>query len=203
MIDPQNLVTSQNISAHYGPRTVSNASASDYTIAVALNFDSKGEQLTRRAAGDKHLPIRFGGDPAKVGLEVGDFLSKSGKTDLVLNVAGNSLNTFKKIDPTVEQDAINKWMYLFLREVTSKVSVKMIISGGQTGSDVAGLIAGLALGLKVHGHYPKGFLMRNGNGEDCTYPETAVRARILARADMLAEEFAVGQEAQISEQPTF
>jgi hypothetical protein len=200
MIDHQNLITSQNISASYGPRTSSNANSSDYTIAVALNFDSKGEQLTRRVAGDKHIPIRFDEDPAKVGYEVGDYLSKDDRA-LVLNIAGNSLHTFKKINPIIDQDAINKWMYLFLSEVTAKASVKMIISGGQTGSDVAGLIAGLALGLKVHGHYPQGYLMRDANGVDAKYPETAVRARILERAEKLQAQFSVLHEAQSSESP--
>ena len=40
--------------------------------------------------------------------------------------------------------------------------VERIISGGQTGADRAGLEAGLALGLKIGGHCPKGRRAEDG-----------------------------------------
>jgi hypothetical protein len=40
--------------------------------------------------------------------------------------------------------------------------IKMIISGGQTGADIAGLLAAKKLGLKTGGYMPKGFRTEAG-----------------------------------------
>jgi len=44
--------------------------------------------------------------------------------------------------------------------------LEVIISGGQTGVDIAGLIAGKASGLKTGGWMPKGFRRLDGNFPD-------------------------------------
>ena len=45
------------------------------------------------------------------------------------------------------------------------MSIKKIISGGQTGADQAGLIVGVALGLETGGWAPKGWATENGAAE--------------------------------------
>jgi len=52
-------------------------------------------------------------------------------------------------------------------------SIYKIISGGQTGVDQAGLRVGKALGFKTGGYAPKGWLIRDEEGEDKPFPELA------------------------------
>ena len=48
----------------------------------------------------------------------------------------------------------------------SKSMLKKVISGGQTGADEGGLIAGRKAGYEVSGYIPKGFLTENGPNPD-------------------------------------
>ena len=50
-------------SAQYKPRTVHNAHTADLTVAFAEDFNSAGEKLTKREAGDRYVAIHLSTDP--------------------------------------------------------------------------------------------------------------------------------------------
>lgn len=84
-------------------------------------------------------------------------------------------------------------MYTVLKALKNS-SITKIISGGQTGVDYAGLVAGYSLGYAVCGTFPKGFRQRNEEGIDYTQTEVEVRRRIIDDASKLPEVFA-GQKS--------
>lgn len=82
-----------------------------------------------------------------------------------INIAGNGIYTFNKYGIT--QQRINKLVYNFLKFInTGKWSIKQVRSGGQTGADEAGLVAGDKLGLETTSLCPKGWRFRTADGED-------------------------------------
>ena len=56
----QNLILEENSSSNYRNRTEENARLADLTIAIALNFDTAGERLTKDIvlkSGKKYIAI--------------------------------------------------------------------------------------------------------------------------------------------------
>ena len=49
----------ETCSPRYHDRTVINASWADLTVAFAIDFGTAGERLTRKAAGDRYLPVNI------------------------------------------------------------------------------------------------------------------------------------------------
>lgn len=82
----------------------------------------------------------------------------------VVNVAGNGIYHFKELGVT--QEDINQYVYDILKPVAQHIELEKIVSGGQTGADIAGLVAAVALGVYAVGTYPKGFKMRYEKGVD-------------------------------------
>lgn len=50
--------------------------------------------------------------------------------------------------------------------------------GGQTGMDIAGLVAGCALGIETIGTWPKGLIMRFEDGKDVSMTEEKIKAMV-------------------------
>lgn len=84
----------------YADRTRINASQADLTVAIALDFSTRGEVLTARVASGRYLALPFGGDPvAAARVLYRAIRGRSPQRDdgtFVLNVAGNGLHTFDK-----------------------------------------------------------------------------------------------------------
>lgn len=77
-----------------------------------------------------------------------------------LNVAGNRLSKFDWVPQTL----VNTWVYNYLEKVAREVRGLTIVSGGQTGADWAGIVAGVKLGLPVYATFPRGFKQETKNG---------------------------------------
>jgi hypothetical protein len=168
-------------SSDYGPRTGQNAREADVTVAFATDFSTAGERLTHKLAGSKYVGIPYGSDVASAASTLIGFLRKTGgKT---LNVAGNGIYTLSA-DGITQSDA-DTWVFQVLRAVIAKVSLSHIRSGGQTGVDTAGLVAGLALGVPVTGLYPKGFKRRLANKRDVCSDAVALEAELRKQAALL------------------
>ena len=60
--------------------------------------------------------------------------------------------------------------------IESGCNIQKVRSGGQTGADEAGLVAGERLGLETTSLCPKGWRFRTANGEDIR-DEKAYKAR--------------------------
>jgi hypothetical protein len=164
--------------ADYPSRTRINA-ASDATIALAVDFDSAGEKLTKNsviAQGKKYIPIDLnkGLDvtPERVSKIVQMLNESTGsglfaKKEISLNIAGNGIYTMKG---KYTQQQLDDFTYNLLKAVTESSELKVTISsantGGQTGMDEAGAKATQRLGIPTTVLAPKGYKFRNISGTD-------------------------------------
>lgn len=161
----------------YVGRTKENASA-HATIAIACNFESAGEKLTRKCVEgyDKvYIPIDI-----NAGLGIDDSivnfvvkrLNSSNKGNLLeneitLNIAGNGMYTLKG---KYRQEDLDEYVYNLLSRVLEskdlRVKISQIRTGGQTGLDESGAKASLRLGIDTLIVCPKGWLYRGLDGND-------------------------------------
>jgi hypothetical protein len=153
----------EHSSKSYSPRTWANASNSDVTIALAVDYSTAGEKLTHKAAGDKYLKLNFN---AHSNIELARMLWKRlyGIDSPIINVAGNGIYTLIKHGLT--QKYMNDCLFEILEKVHLYYPISKIISGGQTGVDIAGARAGHKLGIPVCVTLPKGLIQRHEDGVD-------------------------------------
>ena len=160
---------SEDSSTGYKERTIKNASA-DATIAIAVDFNSAGEKLTKTTViqqGKKYIPIdgnNFQITPERVKIIVDSLNSVNAKS---LNIAGNGIYTMKG---KYTQQQVDDFTYQFLKAVVESPDLKnkitSIRTGGQTGFDEAGAKAGAALGIPTSILAPKGWKFRDIDGND-------------------------------------
>lgn len=158
----------EHSSSSYAPRTWHNA-AQGVTLAVAVDFSTAGEKLTTKAAqkqGIVHLDARnfaTGWLPA-----ARELYAKLKDKDLrVINVAGNGIYTYAKHGFT--QEGVNRMVQMVLAQVHLHWTLEHVVSGGQTGADIAGLIAAAHLDIDCTGMWPKGYKMRFEDGIDVNH----------------------------------
>lgn len=161
-------------SAGYAPRTRKNASA-DATIALAVDFTTAGEKLTRRSVEEQqkkyistNIPVTKGKlvpSQKTVDRIVDELNSVNAKT---LNIAGNGIYTMLKHGYT--QEDVDTLTFNLLSKVINSpklnTKIESIRSGGQTGFDEAGIKAAQKLGIKSTVLAPKGWSFRNASGQD-------------------------------------
>lgn len=162
----------------YKNRTIKNASA-DATIALAYDFNSAGEKLTKSSVlnqNKKYIPLSIPKKTETSNINKADIRpmvtnivdqlnSVNAKT---LNIAGNGIYTMK--DAGWNQEEVDLMTYRILKDVTESPNLKnkivSIRTGGQTGFDEAGAKAGIKLGIPTIILAPKGWTFRNINGTD-------------------------------------
>lgn len=186
------LSVTESSASGYRQRTQRNANAGDVTIAFATDYTTAGERLTKNVAGDKYIAYE-----GKLDKFVNDIVAKlkavNGKT---INVAGNGIYTWAKDGRT--QEWVNKAMYRVLRRVKEAYpQLEGIVTGGQTGTDIAGAVAARALGLNADVHMPKGFMQRNEQGVDFKQTAQDVQNYIEAEAAKLGETKRSDMNAQV------
>lgn len=149
-------------SAYYGPRTWHNA-AQGVTLAYAVDHTTAGEKLTQKAAGDKI--VKISPDYCE-DIQASRYLYATLRhyNCRTVNVAGNGIYTFDKKGYT--QEMVNDAIHRILYTVHKHWQIEKIVSGGQSGADLAGLIAAERLGIDSVGTWPKGFKMRFEDGKD-------------------------------------
>lgn len=158
-------------SSSYAPRTYHNA-AQGVTLAYTVDHSTAGEKLTQKAAGDKIVKVEA--------LHTFDHLQPARslyamlkKHDChVVNVAGNGIYTFVKHG--LGQRNVNQAIYDILYTVNQHWPITHIVSGGQTGADLAGLVAAAHLDIECTGTWPKGFKMRFEDGFDRTHTHAEI-----------------------------
>ena len=177
----------------YAERTKKNASA-DATIAIAVDFNSTGEKLTKRSVleqGKKYIPIDAN-SLSDIGFRANKIVeilnSVNAKT---LNIAGNGIYTMKG---KYTQQQVDDFTYDLLKAVVESPNLKnkitSIRTGGQTGFDEAGAKAGIRLGVSTTILAPKGWKFRDVTGKDISN-EQQFKAR-----------FSITQSTIPSTQPT-
>lgn len=162
----RNLILEENTSDNYKVRTEENVKNSDLTIAIAIDFDSYGEKLTKELVvsnNKKYIAIIPEGNPIEKALKV---VEKINEFDLpqkfVLNIAGNGLASMKG---KLNQSQADEFTYILLKYISQNPKLKSKIgsirTGGQTGFDESGAKASIKLGFTTVVHMPKGFKVRN------------------------------------------
>lgn len=157
-------------SASYAPRTYHNAASSDLTVAFATDFSTAGEKLTKKAAAGKYVSI----DLSMNHIEAARELYKAcRKFDVkVLNIAGNGIYTLSKSGWT--QQNLNHYLYDVVSLIHQHWPLKAIISGGQTGVDMAGGVVAKFLNVPCTMTYPKGFKLRFEDGQDVEWSKDKI-----------------------------
>lgn len=169
----QNLILEENISDNYKVRTEENVNNSDLTLAIAIDFDSFGEKITKELtlkADKKYIAVSPDGDPIEKATKI---VAKMNELNLpqkfILNIAGNGLSTMKG---QILQNEADEFTYILLKTISQnpKLNSKIgsVRTGGQSGFDEAGAKAAVKLGFTTVVHMPKGFKMRNQDGKDVT-----------------------------------
>lgn len=169
----------EDASTGYKERTIKNASA-DATIAIATDFNSAGEKLTKStvlAQKKQYIPVDaniLSVTQERVDKIVGMLNSVNAKS---LNIAGNGIYTMKG---KYTQQQIDDFTYSLIKTVNESPNlinkITSIRTGGQTGFDEAGAKAGIRLGIPTTILAPKGWKFRDINGNDVS-DEQAFKAR--------------------------
>lgn len=146
----------------YKPRTTDNAGA-DATIAIAIDFNSAGERLTKKEVlrqGKLYIPIDVSEKLEIRPEEIEAIKSLLKKYNVqTLNIAGNGIYTMQGKYSQSQLD-------FFVHYLVSWLDVKHIRTGGQTGVDEAGAKAGARLGIPTTVLAPRGWKFRNEFGKD-------------------------------------
>lgn len=167
------LIVSEHTSSSYAPRTYHNASQG-CTLAIATDFTTAGEKLTHKAAKDKIVQIPWGLDSVLAARQLYSMLKKHSCS--VVNIAGNGIYTLQKRG--VAQEDANQYVYNVLELVNRYWPIAQVVSGGQTGMDIAGLVAGCALDIETIGMWPKGLIMRFEDGKDVSMTEEKIKTMV-------------------------
>ncbi len=163
------IIFEEETSSGYRARTLKNASA-DVTIAIALNFNTAGEKLTKSSVlqqGKEYVAIQIERflvvNPNDVNRII-EALNKVKATSL--NIAGNGIYTLKDFS----QNQIDIFTYQLLKAVIEspklKTKIELVRTGGQTGFDEAGAKASKKLKIPTLVLAPKGWVFRIENGQD-------------------------------------
>lgn len=168
------LTVVESKASGYRQRTIHNTSSAGLTAAFAVNFETAGERLTRSAAGANYVAI-----PLSEGtLTSARLLYRALKhfDSHSLNVAGNGLHTLTKRN--WDQAGINAHLFEILSTVHKHWPLEKIVSGGQTGADLAGLVCAMALDIPCVATLPRGFLQRGTDGKDFENTAAEIRKQI-------------------------
>jgi hypothetical protein len=159
----------------YKPRTLHNADTGHVTVAFAVDFSTLGEKLTRKAAGEeRYIGIPLDTDPIVAARAL--WMKVRSAKGRVINVAGNSIATLVRHGWT--QERANAYVYTVLSKVHHYLPFEKIVSGGQTGGDIAGGVAGVMLDLETVLTLPKGLRQRHETGPDRDHTEAEIRAQV-------------------------
>ena len=181
----------------YPSRTRENANWSDITIALAQDFNTAGEKLTKSAAGNKYVSSILAAesnDASEIAENLYNQIKTKGKTDnLKINIAGNGIYSMKQ-----SQSYYNDLMTQILMKLQDKgVTISEIRSGGQTGIDEAGIIAAQRLGIPNEVHSTANFMFRDKSGKDIS-DEQAFKNRFSSFTSSRPEEEAIEERLSSS-----
>jgi hypothetical protein len=168
-------------SSSYAPRTYHNASQG-VTLAIAADFTTAGEKLTTKAAAGKIVHIdakNFAEEWLAGARQLFAMLRKHDSR--VVNVAGNGIYTLTKYEIT--QVMMNDYVRRVLHQVDQHWKLDKVVSGGQTGADLAGLIAAAKIGIECEGMWPAGYKMRFEDGVDRNHTPEQIMEIVNAYAD--------------------
>lgn len=159
---------------HYGyvSRTKHNADQG-VTVAYAIDHTTAGERLTQSCAKGKIVkisPDQWYAQPVKHLDKIIEMMERHNTR--ILNIAGNGIYTWERRG--YDQKNVNKEVFDIIRLVHDISPIKLIVSGGQSGTDLAGLIAAAQLDIPCIGTWPRGYTMRFADGRDVSMTPTKI-----------------------------
>lgn len=180
-------LTINELGRGYSERTRHNAEHSSITVACAVDFGTAGERLTTAAAGSKHfgVPVSPGSLNAAYALTYARriFSRLRGASRPVVNIAGNGMYTLNHF--SITQPEVDAFVFWLLQPVHEHLPLGGVVCGGQTGFDIAGAAAALALGIPCTINAPLGCTQRGPDGIDRPVSQAAIRAQVEAAAAAL------------------
>ena len=179
--EPGRITVVEHAASGYASRTRHNANSAGLTVAIAADFSTAGERLTASASHGRYLAIPIDLEPAKAGLRLAKALRYLA-TD-ILNVAGNGMHTLARHRHS--QSQVNQHVYAVLAAAHSLLPIRRIVTGGQTGVDIAGAIAACKLQIPVVATMPAGFMQRGADGVDSCGTAASVTQQIIEGAAAL------------------
>lgn len=147
----------------YRNRTITNATESDITIALAENFNTPGEKRTAESAGEKLVKSELNKSSQEIADELWQQIVEKGlpQENILLNIAGNGLSNLTK-----DQETYDRIVFEVVSLLQQKgLKIREIRSGGQTGIDEAGTKAAIALNLPWSVYAPEGYAMKLKSGK--------------------------------------
>lgn len=183
-------------SSHYRPRTYHNANSADLTIALAVDYETAGERLTHKAAGSKYLAIPLLGatlDPVEAARWLYREVRQRDLKSPVINIAGNGIYTLSQYGWTQAQ--VNRHLFLLLEKMHQHWPIRRVVSGGQTGIDIAGIVAAHALGIDAEAMFPNGYLQRGADKQDVRHTEKEIREQVEEGVNVLLQSVMEPSEA--------
>ena len=168
-------------SQSYGPRTWANAAKGDVTVAFAVDFETAGEKLTHKAAGEKYIGLKMEQDlltqehALLCARQLFAFMRQ--KNARCLNVAGNGIYTLRR--KGMNQCDVNLFVASVVCKVHAHWGLHLVVSGGQTGVDIAGGVAGVLAGVPIELTLPRGFLQRHEDKVDRTHSQDEIASQVI------------------------
>ncbi len=172
----ENFILQEHKSDKYGPRTYHNANSADLTVAFAVDLHTAGEVLTHKAAGDRYIGFQLTDETTSLELARQLYRKMKSMNAKSLNIAGNGIYTLSKHN--CSQQFINEFVYDVLSRVHEHLPIEKIVSGGQTGVDIAGAVAAKKLNIPAVITFPKGFMQRFEDKRDIFQTKEAVEEQI-------------------------
>jgi hypothetical protein len=157
----------------YPARTRYNIIHSDYTVAIAVDFNTAGERLTKRTAVDQmrkpFLQIDLNYLVVDTFMEQNvqklvDLMMKDDCPYRILNVAGNGIYSLRA-EQIAFDNIMTKFFTMLLKQLPEGKLFE-VISGGQTGVDEAAIKGAKANGLFTRVNAPNGWMFRNKHSRD-------------------------------------
>ena len=168
----------QMSSPSYPQRTEHNAKRGDVTASLAIDQTQRGETGDKLVAWEKDQKLEDFADSVTAKLQ-----ERNGTT---LNVTGNDIDVWKA--KGVDQTKLNEDMLRVLSRVKENhPTLERVVTGGQSGSDIAAAIAARALGISVEVNMPRGFIQRVG-GKTVNRSQASVENYIEIEAKKLTTE---------------
>lgn len=174
---------SETTSSNYAPRTIENAAAADLTLYFHAHGQesSSGRTLTE-AHSNRFLPVVvFRDQPVEAANRILEIIQPYPFP--VVNIAGNRQYKF---GTKRTQSDVTKYILEVLTLVTTAKKIHQFRTGGQTGADWGGLVAGVILNVPTVALFPAGFRQQYMNRKNIDHTRDEILGKITESVDLLS-----------------
>lgn len=167
----------------YANRTAQVIEKSDIVLAIAEDFTTAEEKLTKNIAGNKYINIQYNKANLQEDIQntIKSIKDKVQDEKIVLNIAGNGIYSLKE-----DQESVNEYIKQIVEGlIDNDIKISEIITGGQSGVDEAGTQAAIALGIPNTVIAPNNWAVRDKENKSTTNKEAFIKRFNGAVEDLL------------------